>query len=217
MTNRARAALVLWAWPLVAAAAGEPASPPASAEPAKTPAAIEAPAPGAPGAPPATATGTVATPASPAAVEPSWKERFSVEVGWGYYEVSHAGVAWHVTDRGALDLFGGGGLAWDAKTLSVGLGFRHDIGGKLWTVQAGWDLKAIYWTQSDANYDWKSFSAVLGAYAVRELDNRLALKLDAGVALSGALQSDRKQDVNFGNPKRWNGSVCLELVYRLGR
>jgi hypothetical protein len=151
----------------------------------------------------------------PAAPAP-WQRSFSAEVGWGYYEVAHVGVAWHVSDRAALDLFGGGGLAWDAKTISVGAGYRHHVGKPFWTVQAGWDLKALYWTQSDANYDWKTFTMVLGAYAERDLDSRLSLKLDAGVALTGALSSDRKQNENFASPQRWNGSVCLELVYRLG-
>ncbi len=199
MTTRTLAMLLV-AVPWIAAA--EPA-----AEPAAAPA-TETPAPAA--VPPATPTA-----APPAA--PSVKERFAVEVGWGYYEVSHAGVAYHFNDRAALDLFAGGGLAWDAKTLSFGAGFRHHVGPPFWTIQAGWDVKALYWTQSDANYDWKSMSFVLGAYAVRDLDRRLSLKLDAGVALTGALESDRKQNENFGSPQRWNASVCLELVYRLGR
>lgn len=158
-----------------------------------------------------------ASPAVPAQAQPTpWQKKLSVELGWGYYEVVHAGIAWHVTERAALDLFGGGGLAWDARTISLGAGFRHHVGKPFRAVQAGWDLKALFWTQSDANYDWKNFSMVLGAYAVRDLDRRLSLKLDAGVALTAALDSDRKQNETFGSPQRWNGSVCLELVYRLG-
>jgi hypothetical protein len=57
---------------------------------------------------------------------------------------------------------------------------------------------------------------VAGGYLVRDLAPKVALRLDAGLAFSGALQSDRKQDLNFAHPTRWNGSVCLELVYRLG-
>ncbi len=196
MTKRTLAVLLATA-PWLAAA--EPAAPPA---------------PDAPGPPPTPATSAAAPIAAPA---PSVKDRFAVEVGWGYYEVAHAGVAYHFNSRAALDVFGGGGLAWDAKTLSFGAGFRHHVGPPFWTVQAGWDVKALYWTQSDANYDWKNVSLVLGAYAVRELDRRLSLKLDAGVALTGALESDRKQNENFASPQRWNASVCLELVYRLGR
>ncbi len=217
MRNRTRAVLVAMAWPWLAAAEGEAAPAASAPEPAKTPAVSETAMPGAPGAPPVTASATpAASSVHPAATQPSWKERFSVEVGWGYYEVTHAGVAWHVTDRAALDLFGGGGLAWDAKTVSLGLGYRHHIGPRFWTVQAGWDLKALYWTQSDSNYDWKNMSVVFGGYVVRDLDRRLAIKVDTGAALSFALQSDRKQNQEFGSPQRWNGTVCVELVYRLG-
>lgn len=204
-----RAAAVLGALLLLAAAPGaagaaDPSPGPAAATTAALePAAVATPAPGG---------GT-----SPVAMPPphSWKG-WAVEGGWGYYEVLHAGVAWH-HGRGAVSLFGGGGLAWDAKTIEAGLGYRHDVGPSLWEVQLGWDVKALYWTQSDANYDWKAFSVVAGAFAAYDLDRRLSLKLDGGVALSGALESHRKQDVHFGSPQRWNGSVCLELVYRLGR
>lgn len=215
MRNRTRAVLVALAWPWLAAAEGEAA--PSAPEPAKTPAASEAALPGAPGAPPVTASGLAPAPSlHPAAAEPSWKNRFSVEVGWGYYEVTHVGVGWHLADTAVLDLFAGGGLAWDARTVSVGLGFRHDLFPRFWNVQAGWDVKTLYWTQSDSSYDWKNMSVVFGGYVVRELDSRLAIKVDGGAALSFALQSDRKQNQTFGSPQRWNGSVCVELVYRLG-
>jgi opacity protein-like surface antigen len=155
------------------------------------------------------------------AVEPAggggWTQRFSGVLGWGYYETAHAGVAYHFGERAALDVFAGAGFAFQPDTVSAGLGFRHHVGPPVRTVQAGWDLKALYWTQSDASYDWKMMSLVAGAYAVKDLDAHLSLKLDAGVALSWALQSDRKQSQDFSSPQRWNGTVCLELLYRFGR
>jgi hypothetical protein len=205
MTRLTCAILLLLAAPLPAAAE-EAAPPPAvQAAPAQPPAAPQPPA--AEPQPPATA---AAAPAPPA------PKPFSIQVGWGYYEVTHAGVAWHPNPRAALDLFAGGGLAWDAKTIAVGAGYRHHVGPPFWTLQAGWNLKAIFWTQSDANYDWKNLSFVLGPYLMRDLDRRLSLKLDGGVALTAALESGRKQNEHFASPQRWNGSVCLELVYRLG-
>jgi opacity protein-like surface antigen len=198
MTRVACAVLVLLASARVAAA-DAPASIGAVSE-----------APGAPAAP-----APAAVPATPAATAPAPAKPFSLEAGWGYYEVSHVGAAWHMTDRAALDLFGGYGFLGEGQKASLGLGFRHLVGKPLKAMPWGWDLKALYWTQSDSNYDWKMFSLVLGGYLVRDLNPRLALKLDAGVALSGALESTRKQDVEFGHPQRWNGSVCLEAVYRL--
>jgi len=138
----------------------------------------------------------------------------ALHAGWGYYEVTHLGLAYHVDDRAAFELFGGAGLAGSARTMSLGAAFSHALGGPIWTVEWGWDLKAIYWTQSDTNYDWKNVSLVLGGYLTKEIDPQFWLRLDAGVALSGALDSTRKQNENFAHPTRWNGSVCLDVVYR---
>lgn len=201
MARCAGAMLVLAAWPLAAMAGElEQASP---AQPAATPPPVEGPAPAAPST-------TAAAPAVP------WWTRVDLRAGWGYYEAFHAGVAYRVTERAALELFGGGGAQGYTTRGSLGVAFSHAIGRPRWMVQPGWDLKTIFWTQDDPNYDWKFLSVVLGGYLVGELDPRVAVKLDAGVALSGALESDRKQNENFGHPRRWNGTVCLELVYRLG-
>ncbi len=190
MRNRTRAVLVVVAWPLLAAADGEPSAPPAVPEPA-------------------------AASAHPAATLPS-RKGFAIEAGLGKYEALHAGVAYHVTESAAFELFGGGGAQGYTTTASIGAGYSHALGRPIWTVEWGFDVKALYWTQSDPNYAWKMMSVVLGGFLVKDLERTVALKLDAGVALSGALQSDRKQDLNFAHPTRWNGSVCLELVYRLG-
>jgi hypothetical protein len=138
-----------------------------------------------------------------------------MQAGWGYYEATHLGVSYHLDERAALALFGGYGVA-EAQTVTLGAAFSHALFGPLWTLQPGWNLKAIYWTRSDANYDWKNLSLVLGAYVAKDLGDRLRLALDAGAVFTAALQSDRKQDFTFGHPQRWNGSVCLEASYRLG-
>jgi hypothetical protein len=189
VTGRASALLVLLASPLLARAAE------ASAEAVSPP-------------PPA--------PAAAAPVAEVSRKGFHAEVGWGYYEVLHVGVAYHVNDDAAFDLFGGLGPGGGARTGTVGLGFRQALWSPVREMPWGLSLKALYWRQSDSNYDWDNMSVVLGAFIERDLDRRLSLKLDGGAALSFALQSDRKQNQQFGTPQRWNGSVCLELVYRLG-
>jgi len=150
--------------------------------------------------------------ASTAEAPPSMKG--GLHVGWGYYEAAHLGLSYHVDDRAAFELFGGAGLSGSARTMALGGSFAHALGRPIWTMEWGWDLKAVYWTQSDPNYDWKNLSMVLGGYLAKEIDTQLWLRLDAGVALTGALDSSRKQDLNFAHPTRWNGSVCLDLVYR---
>ncbi len=191
--------------PAARAPAQEPVSPPVPAPEVAVPAAPPAGAAEVPA--PAPAEGLGAGP---------WNHAFSAQAGWGYYEVTHLGVAWHVDPRAAFAAFGGYGAAGGATTWSAGLSFAHALFGPLWTLQPGWSLKAIAWTRSDANYDWTALSVVLGATLAKDLGPRLRLTLDGGVALTGALQSDRKQDFNFGHPERWNGSVCLELGYRIG-
>jgi hypothetical protein len=144
------------------------------------------------------------------------RKGFAVHAGWGYYEVTHLGASYHVDERAAFALFGGYGVAGGARTATIGASFAHALFGPLWTLEPGWNLKAIYWTRSDPNYDWRNLSFVLGAYVAKDLGERVRLALDGGVALTAALESDRKQDFNFGHPSRWNGSVCLEMSYRLG-
>jgi hypothetical protein len=145
-----------------------------------------------------------------------WSRKgFALTAGWGYYEVTHVGVSYRL-ETAAFALFGGYGAADDADTVTVGASFSHDLFDRVWSLQPGWNLKAIYWTRSDADYDWKNLTLVLGAYLAKDLGRNLRLALDGGVALTGALESERKQDYDFGHPERWNGSVCLEISYRLG-
>jgi hypothetical protein len=209
MSRLTGALLIVLAWPRLAAGAGAAEGTAAAA------AGPSAALPTSPEAPP-TAAGEAPTPLSPAAPAAPSRRGFSATAGWGYYEVSHVGVAYHVAETAAFELFGGLGFAGEGQKTSVGLGFSHALGGLIRTMEWGWDVKTIYWTQSDSNYDWKMFSMVLGGYLLRDLNPRLSLKLDAGVALTAALDSTRKQDIEFGHPQRWNGSVCLEAVYRFG-
>jgi hypothetical protein len=173
---------------------------------------IAVPAP-APAEEPAEAAGPAA---QPAVALPS-RKGFALQAGWGYYELAHVGVSYHTSERAAFELFGGAKLDGDAKAWALGAGFFHALGKPLGTMEWGWDVKGLYWSQSDSDYDWKILTLVFGGYLVKDLDPRFALKLDAGVSYSGALESDRKQNLDFGHPTNWNGSVCLELVYRLGR
>ncbi|MGC4000181.1 MAG: hypothetical protein QM767_23190 [Anaeromyxobacter sp.] len=195
-------AVLLWlgAAASPAARADEPATPPAD-----PPAAAPAPAP-APGQP--------ATPlAAPAVVRRGW----AALGGVGFYEVIHAGASYHLDERAAFEGLVGFGFTGNSHSTSLGLAFAHALGERIKTLEWGWDLKALYWTESDPNYDWKNMSIIAGGYLVKDLDARFSLKLDAGVAFSFALDSHRKQDDNFAHPTHWNPSLCLDLVYRFGR
>jgi hypothetical protein len=189
-----------------------PAEPTPAAAPATAAAPVAVPIPPAAATPPA-----VPPPPAPLdAAEPVGKG-FSLLAGWGYYEEVHLGAAYHFTDRAAGEIFGGGGgFTGGAKTTALGAAFSHAIGAPVWGMGWGWDAKALYWTRSDPNYDWTMLSLLGGAYLSRSLARDLTARVDAGVAFTLASQSDRKQNENFGHPQRWNGSVCVDLLYRFG-
>jgi hypothetical protein len=144
--------------------------------------------------------------------------KYEGTVGVGYYERVHAGVAWKPNAASALGLFGGTdfGLG-DTSTWNLGLSYAHALRQVAGEFELGLDAKALYWQTSSPDYDWKMMSLVGGAYVARDLRPGLALALDAGVALSFSLDTNRKQNVNYEYPTRWNGSVCLELRYRFDR
>ncbi len=158
-----------------------------------------------------------AIPRSPVA-DLAWRPGWQGTVGVGYYERLHVGVAYAPSGRSAIGLFGGSdfGLGTDTNW-DLGLSYAHAVGRPISQVQLGWDAKAIYWQQANPDYDWKMMSLVGGAYLAREVHPGLTIAVDAGVALNFSLATTRKQNVNYEYPTRWNGSVCLELRYALGR
>ena len=158
-----------------------------------------------------------AIPQSPVA-DQAWRRGWQGTVGVGYYERLHVGVAYAPSARSAVGLFGGSdfGLGTDT-TWDLGLSYAHAVGRPMEQVQIGWDAKAIYWQQSNPDYDWKMMSLLGGAYLAREVHPGLTIAVDAGVALNFSLATTRKQNVNYEYPTRWNGSVCLELRYGFDR
>ncbi len=175
-------------------------------------AAETAPAP----APPPSA-GSDAIAQSPA-VDRAWRPGWQGTLGVGYYERVHVGVAYEPTRAASVVVFGGSnfGLG-DQTTWDVGLSYGHAVRKLAGRLEAGLVGKAMYWDQSNPDYDWRMMSLVGGAYVARELHPGLALALDGGVALSFSLDTVRKQNVNYEYPTRWNGSVCLALRYRFDR
>lgn len=154
----------------------------------------------------------------PAAVDQAWRPGWQGTVGVGYYERLHLGAAWAPSSRSAVGLFGGSDFALGTdSTWDVGASYAHAIGRPVAQIQAGWDVKTIYWQQSGPDYDWKMMTLVGGAYLAREVHPGLTIAVDAGVGLSFSLDTVRKQNVNYEYPTRWNGSVCLEFRYGFDR
>ena len=187
----------------------------AAADPAaQAPAGAETAAPGTAG-PTAPEPVAAAPVAATAAAEPTWKHAYEATLGLGYYERLHAGVAWRPSPRSALGLFAGSNLSVsDSTTWDVGLSYAHAVGKRLATMELGWDAKALYWAQSNPDYDWKMLTLLGGAYLAREVRRGVTLALDGGVARNISLGSTRKQNVNFEYPTRWTGSLALSVRYR---
>jgi hypothetical protein len=151
----------------------------------------------------------------PASDAPAWHRGYVGTIGVGYYERVHVGAALELSPRSSIGLFGGTdfGLG-DDSNWAVGLSYAHALRQVAGRFELGLDGKAVYWAQSNPDYDWQMMSLIFGAYLSRELRPGLKLGIDGGVALNFSLGTERKQNVNYEYPTRWNGSVCLELRYR---
>jgi hypothetical protein len=155
------------------------------------------------------------SPAATDAAAAAWERAFQGMAGVGFYERAYAGVEYQPTPAQAIGLFGGSSLGrGSADTWDVGLSYTHALKLPIAPFESGLATKAIYWEQSNPDYDWKMMSLVLGAYLARDLAPSLTLSVDGGVALSFSLDTTRKQNVNYEYPTRWNGSVSVALRYR---
>jgi hypothetical protein len=173
----------------------------------------DAKAPSLEGQVPAEAPPAAAPPAAPATA--AWRRALVGSAGLGFYERLHLGLAYEPGPASTVGVFAGSNLGvGDAATWDVGLAW----GLRLWQVsprlEAGLDAKALYWEQSNPDYDWKIMTLGFGAYLGWRISPVLSVVLDGGVAFNVDLASVRKQDVNFEYPTRWNGSACLALRYR---
>lgn len=136
-------------------------------------------------------------------------------IGWGYYELLHVGAAVHLGERSTVGALVGSNLGVNGKTdWTAGLNYAHAVGKPVWDVQLGWKIEALYWSQSDPDYDWKLLSLLFGVTAVRPVTPELSIGLDLSGVFTYTLVSDRKQDVHFSDPQRWNFNACVELKYR---
>jgi hypothetical protein len=135
--------------------------------------------------------------------------------GWGYYELLHLGAAVHLGERSTVGALLGSNLGTNDKTnWSAGLNYAHDVGPLLGDVQLAWKIEALYWTQADHDYDWRLLSLLLGVTAERPITSELSIGLDLMGVFTYTLVSDRKQNVTFSDPQKWNVSACVELRYR---
>lgn len=139
-------------------------------------------------------------------------------VGVGYYERVHLGFAYRPGPATSIGAFAGSdfGLG-DDLTWAVGLSYARALRRFAGRFEVGLDGKALYWGRSSDDYAWDMVTLVAGPYVAREIAPGITLALDGGVALSFSIDADRKQNLTYEYPTRWNGSVALALRYGFDR
>ncbi|MGC4000183.1 MAG: hypothetical protein QM767_23200 [Anaeromyxobacter sp.] len=174
--------------------------------------------------PPAEA--AAAAPVIPPAAEPAapdWNHAWQVHGGAASYERFYVVGSYQPGPRSSIGALLGSSLGTGGEdTYTAGLDWRYAFwaaprlptGAGVTLADAGLLTRALYWTRSTSDYDWKLVTLELGAYGAMQLRPDLFLVPHAGVALTFDVGADRKQNVNFEYPTRWNGFAGLELRYR---
>lgn len=145
------------------------------------------------------------------------QSNFVLSVGYGYYELIHAGVAWKYSEKSSIGAFYGTNVNYDEnKRRSFGLFYNHIyVKPIIWKIKPGFSFKAQYWTQDDVNYFFSN-AAFIGSIALNyDLSSRINLLFEGGGVLNYVIETDRKQNTVAGAPVRWNGNYCISIRYNL--
>jgi hypothetical protein len=138
-----------------------------------------------------------------------------VRAGLGYYEAAHVGVTWRISERHAVGAFAGTNFGLPTTAVgTLGLDWSYLV-RTLAGFESAFLVRGLYWTAVDELYRWKLLSAQVGGAFSRHIAPRTSLALDATAVRTFVVESDRKQDQAFGNPQKWNLSVCLSVTYRV--
>ena len=146
------------------------------------------------------------------------RSKFSVTGGWGYYELANVGVQWNFSKRSSISVYGGSNLGLNQNTTwSLGLSFDQVFFKPTdWKIKPGYSVNAVYWTNENDLYYFKTISFPIMMLLAYPLSPSLTVRLEGGVVLSSTLESDRKQNVEAGYPDRFNGNLRINMVYKLG-
>ena len=145
------------------------------------------------------------------------RSRFSVTGGWGYYELANIGAQWNYSKRSSISVYGGSNLGLNQNTTwSVGLSFDQVFFKPTdWKIKPGYSVNALYWTNENDLYYFKSISFPIMMLLAYPLSPSLTVRLEGGIVISSTLESDRKQNVEAGYPDRFNGNLRINMVYKL--
>jgi hypothetical protein len=144
---------------------------------------------------------------------------FSLTAGLGKYEMLNLGAQWNFAKRSSFSIFGGSNLGVSNET-SWSAGISYDevfLKPRNWKLKPGYSLGAIYWTNDDELYLFRSVSFPIMALVAYPISPSLTIRLEGGAVFSAVLESDRKQNVESGYPDRHNGNIRINLIYKLKR
>jgi hypothetical protein len=142
---------------------------------------------------------------------------FSLTAGIGKYELLNIGGQWNFAKRSSLSVFAGSNLGVNNKKAWAG-GIYFDqvfIKPVNWKIKPGYSLGAIYWTQDDELYYFRTLSIPFMALLAYPVLPVLTVRAEGGIIFSSVLSSDRKQNVESGYPDRFNGNFRINLIYKL--
>src|SRR6187551_1296162 len=139
------------------------------------------------------------------------RSRFSVTGGWGYYELANVGVQWNYSTRSSISIYGGSNLGLNQNTTwSLGLSFDQVFFKPTdWKIKPGYSVSALYWTNENDLYYFKTISFPIMMLWAYPLSPSLTVRLEGGLVISSTLESDRKQNVEAGYPDRFNGNLRI--------
>lgn len=144
---------------------------------------------------------------------------FSVTAGIGKYELLNIGGQWNFAKRSSLSVFAGSNLGINnKKAWSGGIYFDQVFLKPVnWKIKPGYSLGAVYWTQDDELYFFKTLSIPFMALLAYPVLPVLTVRAEGGIIFSSVLAADRKQNVESGYPERFNGNFRINLIYKLGK
>jgi hypothetical protein len=144
---------------------------------------------------------------------------FSLTAGWGKYELTNIGVQWNCSSNYSLSAFAGSNFGLNNNTSwSAGMSFNHVFRKpENWIVKPGYSLGTVFWTYNDDLYLFKTMSFPLMALLEYPVTSFLKVRAEGGIIFSAVMQSDRKQNVTAGYPKRVDGNFAIKLIYKFNR
>ncbi len=147
------------------------------------------------------------------------QKEFSLTAGWGKYELTNIGVQWNCSENYSLSVYTGTNFGLNDNTSwSAGLSFDHVFRKPVnWKVKPGYSLGTVFWTHNDDLYLFKTMSFPIMPLLEYPVTSALKVRAEGGIIFSAVIQSDRKQNVTAGYPKRVDGNFAIKLIYKFNR